>query len=108
MVLVYREEHEGVQTEIEARREEQRRVFELNMVKEGLQLELEPAESSFDGKTCFLKVHIPWKVKIQYAELMNIKLHTRKFISVSMKAWVCEKYYNVLLFSNFFKNNFCC
>lgn len=89
MVLVFREETEGVMTEVEARHREIRRVFEQNLLKEGLQMELEPKESSFDGKTNFLKLHIPWKVKVQYAEVMNIKLPTKRLITISVKAWVC-------------------
>lgn len=89
MVLVYQEENEGVMTEIEARRREQRRVFQQNLLREGLQLELEPKENSFDGRTYFLKLHIPWKIKVQYAEVMNIKLPTKRFITISVKAWVC-------------------
>ncbi|XP_011495635.1 PREDICTED: anoctamin-4 [Ceratosolen solmsi marchali] len=87
MILVYREENEGVMTELEARHREQRHVFEQNLLKEGLQLELESKENSFDGKTYFLKLHIPWKVKVQYAELMNLKLPTKRFITISVKAW---------------------
>ncbi|EFN86600.1 anoctamin-4 isoform X1 [Harpegnathos saltator] len=90
MVLVYQEENEGVMTEIEARRREQRRVFQQNLLKEGLQLELESKESSFDGKTYFLKLHIPWKIKVQYAEVMNLKLPTKRFITISVKAWGTE------------------
>lgn len=88
MVLVYQEEYTGVMTELEARRKEQRRVFQQNLLKEGLQLELEPKENSFDGKTYFLKLHIPWKIKVQYAEVMNLKLPTKRFITISVKAWV--------------------
>ncbi|XP_058800910.1 anoctamin-4 isoform X2 [Phymastichus coffea] len=91
MVLVYREENEGVMTETEARNREQRRIFEANLLKEGLQMELEPKENSFDGKTYFLKLHIPWKVKIQYAEVMNLKLPCKRFITISVKAWDEEK-----------------
>nr|XP_046480563.1 anoctamin-4-like isoform X1 [Neodiprion pinetum] len=87
MVLVYREENEGVMTETEARRIEQRKVFEQNLLKEGLQLELEHKNTSFDGRTYFLKLHIPWKTKMQYAEVMNLKLPTKRFITISVKAW---------------------
>ncbi|XP_076249418.1 anoctamin-4 [Calliopsis andreniformis] len=87
IVLVYHEDNNGVMTEIEARRKEQRRIFQQNLLKEGLQLELEPKENSFDGKTYFLKLHIPWKIKIQYAEVMNLKLPTKRFITISVKAW---------------------
>jgi len=88
MVLVYQEENEGVMTEIEARRREQRRVFQQNLLKEGLQLELEPKENSFDGKTFFLKLHIPWKIKVQYAEVMGLKLPTKKFKTIPGQTWV--------------------
>jgi len=88
MVLVYQEENEGVMTELEARRREQRRVFQQNLLKEGLQLELEPKENSFDGKTYFLKLHIPWKMKVQYAEVMSLKLPTKRFKTIPMKTWV--------------------
>ncbi|KAK2588193.1 hypothetical protein KPH14_004232 [Odynerus spinipes] len=90
MVLVYQEENEGVLTELETRRREQRRVFQQNLLQEGLQLELESKETSFDGKTYFLKLHIPWKIKIQYAEVMNLKLPTKRFITISVKAWGTE------------------
>lgn len=88
MVLVYQEENEGVMTEIEARRREHRRVFQQNLLKEGLQLELEPKENSFDGKTYFLKLHIPWKIKVQYAEVMSLKLPTKRFKTIPVKTWV--------------------
>lgn len=88
MVLVYQEENEGVMTEVEARKRQQRKVFQENLLKEGLQLELEPKDNAFDGKTSFLKLHIPWKVKVRYAEVMNLKLCTKRFITISVKAWV--------------------
>lgn len=98
MVLVYQEENEGVMTETEAKRRQQRKVFQENLLKEGLQLELEPKENSFDGKTAFLKLHIPWKVKIRYAEVMNLKLYTKRFITISVKAWVS-------MINSFFNNH---
>ncbi|XP_072758394.1 anoctamin-4 isoform X3 [Anoplolepis gracilipes] len=87
MVLVYQEENEGVMTEIEARRREQRKIFQQNLLKDGLQLELEPKQNSFDGKTYFLKLHIPWKIKVQYAEVMSLKLPTKRFKTIPMKTW---------------------
>lgn len=57
-------------------------------MKEGLELEIEPKEVAFDGKSVFVKIHIPWKVKIRYAEVMNLKLPVRRFITISVKAWV--------------------
>lgn len=59
-------------------------------MKEGLELELEDKDLSFDGKTWFLKIHIPWKTKTRYAAVMNMKFPTKRFIPISVKAWVCS------------------
>lgn len=87
MVLCYEEEDEGVMTEQEARRREQRRVFLENLVRDGLELELEDRSQSFDEKTFFVKVHMPWKTEARYAEVMNLKLPIRRFITISVRAW---------------------
>lgn len=91
MVLVYEEEEFGVMTEAEARRRDNRKVFQENLVKEGLELELEHKDLSFDGKTWFLKIHLPWKTKTRYAAVMGIKLPIKRFITISVKAWDDEK-----------------
>lgn len=88
MVLAYEEENEGVMTEAEARRREHRRCFQENLVKEGLELELEDKSQAFDEKTFFLKIHIPWRVETRLAEVMNLKLPIKRFITISVKAWV--------------------
>lgn len=59
-------------------------------MKEGLELELEHKDLSFDGKTWFLKIHLPWKTKTRYAALMGMKLPVKRFITISVKAWVSE------------------
>ncbi|XP_063697061.1 anoctamin-4 [Culicoides brevitarsis] len=91
MVLCYEEEEEGVMTEQEAIRREQRRVFQENLIKEGLEIEIEPRTMSFDEKTSFVKIHIPWRVENRYAEVMNLKLPVKRFITISVKAWDEEK-----------------
>lgn len=91
MVLVYEEEEFGVMTEAEAKRRDQRRTFQENLMKEGLELELEHKDLSFDGKTWFLKIHLPWKTKTRYAAVMGLKLPTKRFITISVKAWVSSK-----------------
>ncbi|GJQ75375.1 hypothetical protein Trydic_g23551 [Trypoxylus dichotomus] len=91
MVLVYEEEELGVMTEAEARKRDQRRTFQENLIKEGLELELEHKDLSFDGKTWFLKIHLPWKTKTRYAAVMGMKLPTKRFITISVKAWDDEK-----------------
>lgn len=88
MVLCYEEESEGVMTEVEARRREQRRIFEESLVKEGLEIELEDKSKAFDEKTYFLKLHIPWRTETRIAEVMNLKLPVKQFITISVKAWV--------------------
>lgn len=57
-------------------------------MKEGLELELEDKSLAFDEKTWFLKIHIPWKTETRYAEVMGLKLPTKRFITISVKAWV--------------------
>lgn len=88
MILCYEEESEGVMTEIESRRREQRRLFEESLVKEGLEIELEDKVMAFDEKTYFLKIHIPWRTETRIAEVMNLKLPVKQFITISVKAWV--------------------
>lgn len=88
MVLCYEEETEGVMTEVEAKRVENRRIFLENLMKEGLELEIEDKMQSFDEKTYFVKVHMPWKTETRYAEVLNLKLPVKRFITISVKAWV--------------------
>ncbi|VVC99640.1 unnamed protein product [Leptidea sinapis] len=85
MVLAYEEEDFGVMTEAEARKRDHRRIFQ------GLELELENKSLSFDGKTWFLKIHIPWKTEMRLAEVIGMKLPTKRFITISVKAWSDEK-----------------
>lgn len=92
MILCYEEESEGVMTEVEARRKEQRRIFEENLVKEGLEIELEDKSKAFDEKTYFLKLHIPWRTETRIAEVMNLKLPVKQFITISSKAWVGDRH----------------
>lgn len=53
-----------------------------------MELELEHKDLSFDGKTWFLKVHIPWKTELRYSAVMNLKYPVKRFIPISVKAWV--------------------
>ncbi|XP_017770278.1 PREDICTED: anoctamin-4-like [Nicrophorus vespilloides] len=91
MILVYEEEELGVMTEAEAKRRDNRRIFQENIVKEGLELEMEHKDVSFDGKTWFIKIHLPWKTKTRYASLMGMKLPIKRFITISVKAWDDDK-----------------
>ncbi|XP_045457946.1 anoctamin-4-like [Melitaea cinxia] len=90
MVLAYEEEDFGVMTEAEAKKRDYRRTFQENLIKEGLELELENKCLSFDGKTWFLKIHIPWKTEMRLAEVIGMKLPTKRFITISVSAWSDE------------------
>jgi anoctamin-4 len=88
MILCYEEEDQGVMTENEAKKRDKRRWFQENLIKEGLELEIEDKAHSYDEKTFFVKVHIPWRTESRYAEVMNMKLPIKRFITISVKAWV--------------------
>lgn len=94
MVLAWEEEDLGVMTEAEARRRDIRRTFMDNLVKEGLEVELEDKSQSFNEKTFFLKIHLPWRLETRLAEVMNLKLPIKRFITISVKpSWVSWNWY---------------
>lgn len=51
-----------------------REAYEKNLKRYGLQLEREDIEGSSDGKTVFVKVHIPWVEMCKGAELLKMKM----------------------------------
>jgi len=55
-----------------------RDIFEDNLMKVGVHLERAPKEESQDSETSFLKLHVPWKVILRYAERMKLKLPLRE------------------------------
>ncbi|XP_058122339.1 anoctamin-5 [Anopheles ziemanni] len=85
MILCYEEEEQGVMTELEALKRHQRKLFHENLVREGLEIEVEDKMQAFDGKTYFVKIHIPWRTESRYAEVMNLKLPVKRFITISVK-----------------------
>lgn len=88
MVLSYEEENEGVMTEQESQRREFRKCFLESLVKEGLELELEDKSQTYDEKTFFVKIHMPWRTETRLTEVLNLKLPVKRFITISVKAWV--------------------
>lgn len=89
MVLAWEEEDLGVMTELESRKRDNRKHFMENLIKEGLEVELEDKTQSFNECTYFLKIHLPWRLETRLAEVMNIKLPTKRFITISVKSsWV--------------------
>lgn len=91
MVLCYEEDTNGVETELDADKRERRRFFQDSLRSEGLDIEVEDKNQSFDEKTFFVKIHLPWKIESRYAEVMNLKLPVKRFITISVKAWENEK-----------------
>lgn len=87
MILCYEEEYDGVMTEDAARQIDQRRMFQENIIKEGLDIEIEDKNQSYDEKTYFVKIHLPWRTESRYAEVMNLKLPIKRFITISVKGW---------------------
>ncbi|ETN61810.1 hypothetical protein AND_006515 [Anopheles darlingi] len=85
MMLCYEEDDQGVMTEEEALKRHQRKLFHENLVREGLEIEVEDKAQAFDGKTYFVKIHIPWRTESRYAEVMNLKLPVKRFITISVK-----------------------
>ncbi|XP_046807340.1 anoctamin-4 [Lucilia cuprina] len=86
MVLAWEEEDLGVMTEIESRKKDYRKNFMENLIKEGLEVELEDKTQSFNECTYFLKIHLPWRLETRLAEVMNIKLPVKRFITISVKS----------------------
>lgn len=99
MVLCYEEEDEGVMTEMEARRREIRKNFQESLIRDGLEIEVEDKSQAFDEKTYFIKIHLPWRSEIRYAEVLNLKLPVKRFITISVKAWMND--YNLAHLSVF-------
>ncbi|KAL9909265.1 anoctamin-5 isoform 2-T2 [Glossina fuscipes fuscipes] len=92
MVVAWEEENLGVMTESESRKRDCRRTFMENLIKEGLEVELEDKMQSFNEKTFFMKIHLPWRLETRLGEVMNIKLPTKRFITISVKpSWVSRK-----------------
>ncbi|XP_075159793.1 anoctamin-5 [Haematobia irritans] len=86
MVLAWEEEDLGVMTEAESRKRDHRKTFMENLIKEGLEVELEDKSQSFNECTYFLKIHLPWRLETRLAEVMNLKLPVKRFITISVKS----------------------
>nr|XP_057931103.1 anoctamin-5 isoform X2 [Doryrhamphus excisus] len=53
---------------------DKREVFQANLLKLGLELEVEDKSEAQDGLTYFVKIHAPWEVLTTYADLLKIKV----------------------------------
>ncbi|XP_071550215.1 anoctamin-5 isoform X3 [Panulirus ornatus] len=74
-ILVYKDDEDE-------KKKERRRVFEQNLIEEGLELETEDKKQSQDGQTYFVKIHSPWELLVRYAEIMKLKKPIKKFIVI--------------------------
>ncbi|XP_035456475.2 anoctamin-5 isoform X2 [Spodoptera frugiperda] len=84
IVLAY-EEDPMATSESEIRKRAYRKTFHENLEKEGLELELEDKCLSWDHKTWFLKIHIPRKTELKVAELIGMKMPTKRFITIPIE-----------------------
>uniref|UniRef100_A0A9J8CU40 Anoctamin n=1 Tax=Cyprinus carpio carpio TaxID=630221 RepID=A0A9J8CU40_CYPCA len=89
-VLSYIDDKDG------EKKQDRRKVFEANLVAAGLELETEDKSESEDGKTYFLKIHVPWEVLATYADVLKIKvpfktndIPDKKDVPMS---WLCTPY----------------
>lgn len=105
MVLAWEEENYGVMTEVESKRRDHRRTFMENLIKEGLEVELEDKSQSFNEMTYFLKIHLSWRLETRLAEVMNLKLPTKRFITISVKSWLVSSHIDHLHLLNYLNYN---
>uniref|UniRef100_A0A8C1WQQ9 Anoctamin n=1 Tax=Cyprinus carpio TaxID=7962 RepID=A0A8C1WQQ9_CYPCA len=78
------------------KKQDRRKEFEANLQKIGLELETEDKSESEDGRTYFLKIHVPWEVLATYADVLKIKvpfkandIPDKKDVPLS---WLCTPY----------------
>lgn len=90
MIICYKqnEENEYEISEFEKKRHKARTLFQQNLIKDGLNLEIEDKSHSLDGKTNFIKIHLPTESEMQYSKVLNVKLPVKRFITISVKACI--------------------
>ncbi|CAH1250459.1 ANO1 [Branchiostoma lanceolatum] len=68
-----------------------RREFEKNLIEAGLDLERD--DETKDHGMCFVRLHAPWKVLSQYAEILKIKMPTKKIYELKERTGIKAKAY---------------
>ncbi|XP_064198338.1 anoctamin-6-like [Anguilla rostrata] len=71
-VLVYEEDKDQSEKQTFQKHKRRREYYEASLMKMGL--ELEATRSVLDKNVMFVKVHLPWDVLCNYAEVLHIKL----------------------------------
>ncbi|XP_054633657.1 anoctamin-5 isoform X2 [Dunckerocampus dactyliophorus] len=66
---------------------EKRQMFEANLQKVGLELEVEDKTEAEDGKTYFVKIHAPWEVLTTYADVLKVKVPFKAIDIPTKKEW---------------------
>ncbi|XP_065206237.1 anoctamin-5 [Planococcus citri] len=89
LVMVYEDENinKGVLNEQENERMENRKSFQESLIREGLELEIEDRENSYDQKTVFIKIHTPYDVLMKYSTALHMKRPVKALISISAESW---------------------
>ncbi|KAK9512825.1 hypothetical protein O3M35_001156 [Rhynocoris fuscipes] len=70
-------------TSIDVSSYNKRKVFEQNLISEGLELEYEPVEPG--GTLHFIKIHAPFEVLRRYSEILKLRMPMRKTQVISRK-----------------------
>uniref|UniRef100_A0A8C7E3B0 Anoctamin dimerisation domain-containing protein n=1 Tax=Naja naja TaxID=35670 RepID=A0A8C7E3B0_NAJNA len=77
------------QDALEVAKEEQREEFERNLVEAGLELEKE-AEDKSQGLS-FVRIHAPWNVLSREAEILKIKMPTKRTYEIKEEGGIVKK-----------------
>ncbi|KAI6658038.1 Anoctamin-7-like [Oopsacas minuta] len=65
---------DGTPSDKENEKEEMREYFTNQLIKAGVEIEIQNPDESPDCKTTFVKIHGTWKILAQYAEKINLRV----------------------------------
>ena len=77
MVLAFQD---VIQEDEEEEHEKIREIFQKNLERGGLQLEIEHKATSFDRKTHFIKIHAPHSLLERFSEIHDMKHPVKEYI----------------------------
>ncbi|KAM5254805.1 anoctamin-2 isoform 1-T1 [Hipposideros larvatus] len=79
---------------LEEERKEQREEFEYKLLEAGLELEKD-LESKSQG-SIFVRIHAPWQVLAREAEILKIKVPTKKMYEIRSEGCIAKKFNEIL------------
>ncbi|KAM9578254.1 anoctamin-2 isoform 3-T3 [Guaruba guarouba] len=75
---------------VEEEKRLQREEYESNLVEAGLEIEKDP-ENKIQGLS-FVRIHAPWQVLTREAELLKIKMPTKKMYEITEEGGILKKF----------------